>query len=195
MTGEFQRHILDAEHVLWEGALPPHLRADAETFETLWALHPAEYHDVRVHHKLVKTPRWQQAYHRDYVYTGSRNNALPVPAPLQPYWDWAREAIDPRLDSLLVNWYDGALGHYIGPHRDSRGQLVEGAPIVTLSLGAERIFRLKPWKREGATRDFAARDGVVFVMPYATNLAWTHQIPRQLSQKGRRISVTLRAFS
>lgn len=195
MTGPFQIHNLDAGHDLLETALPDHLRVDGARFEELWELHPAEYHDVRVHHKLVKTPRWQQAYNRDYVYTGSRNNSLPVPAELQPFWDWAREAIDPRLNSLLVNWYDGALGHYIGPHRDSRGQLEDGAPIVTISLGAARIFRLKPWKREGETRDFAARDGVVFVMPYATNLAWTHQVPKQLSQKGRRISVTLRAFA
>ena len=36
--------------------------------------------------------------------------------------------------------------------------------------------------------------GGVFVMPYATNLAWTHEVPHFARDRGRRVSVTLRAF-
>ncbi len=42
--------------------------------------------------------------------------------------------------------------------------------------------------------DFPAPDGTVFVMPYDTNLAWKHQVPKSAKSRGRRISVTLRAF-
>jgi hypothetical protein len=31
-------------------------------------------------------------------------------------------------------------------------------------------------------------------MPYDTNLAWKHQVPKAAKRLGRRISVTLRAF-
>ena len=61
---------------------------------------------------------------------------------LEPFLTWAKEAIDGRLNGVLVNWYDGSLGHYIGRHRDSRVNMVSGAPIVTISFGEERIFRL-----------------------------------------------------
>ena len=71
--------------------------------------------------------------------------------------------------------------------------MVPDTPIVTVSLGAERVFRLTQPEAEGR-RDFPARDGTVFVLPYATNLAWKHQVPRSARRRGRRISVTLRAF-
>jgi hypothetical protein len=34
----------------------------------------------------------------------------------------------------------------------------------------------------------------VFVLPYDTNQAWTHEVPHSAPIGGRRISVTLRAF-
>ncbi len=192
----FARRPLDDVHGLWEGALPTTLLPDEAGFENLWDLHPAEFHDVAIHGRVVKTPRWQQAYHRDYEYTGSRNNALPVPALLQPYWDWSRQAIDNRLNGILLNWYDGRSQHYIGKHRDSRRNLIEGSPIVTISLGETRTFRMRPWPaRKGEYADFEAANGVVFIMPYATNLTWTHEVPKSKRHTGRRISVTLRAFN
>ena len=57
------------------------------------------------------------------------------------------DTVDDRLNGLLLNWYDGRLGHYIGKHRDSRVNMIHGAPIVTISLGEERSFRLAPWRR------------------------------------------------
>src|SRR6185295_16728567 len=54
-----------------------------------------------------------------------------------------------------------------------------GAPIVTISFGEKRTFRLRPWpsNRERVVRDFEAGNGVVFVIPFETNLAWTHEVP------------------
>ena len=66
-------------------------------------------------------------------------------------------------------------------------------PIVTVSFGEERVFRLRPYRGRGYT-DVQARDGDVFLMPYGTNLAWTHELPRFKRYRGRRISVTVRAF-
>lgn len=72
--------------------------------------------------------------------------------------------------------------------------MVDGAPIVTISLGEERLFRVS-LKNAKARRDFAASDGMVFIMLYETNLVWKHSVPRFARYKGRRISITLRAFS
>ena len=73
--------------------------------------------------------------------------------------------------------------------------MVEGSPIVTVSFGETRTFRLTRGKGEDARAlDVAATDGTVFVMPYDTNRVWKHAVPKSARYKGRRISVTFRAF-
>jgi alkylated DNA repair dioxygenase AlkB len=189
----FERHRLEDGSAFFVGELPQPLRPDAVRFEELWGLHPNEHHVIRMVGREVRTPRWQQAYGVDYRFTGQTNRALPVPAGLVALLGWSRRAIDERLNGLLVNWYDGRLRHYIGPHRDSPFNLVAGAPIVTISFGEERIFRLSHPARK-VTRDFPARDGTVFILPFDTNRAWKHAVPWFARYRGRRISVTLRAF-
>jgi alkylated DNA repair dioxygenase AlkB len=193
MFDGFERHDLDGRHAFFAGTLPAGLGFDADRFEALWAMHPEEYHVIQMHGRPVRTPRWQQAFGRDYHYTGRVNQALPVPPLLGPLLSWARDAIHGRLNGLLLNWYDGQLGHYIGPHHDSIKGMVAGAPIVTVSLGEERVFRLTH-PRTGERRDLPAPERTVFIMPYDTNLAWKHQVPKSARSRGRRISVTLRAF-
>jgi alkylated DNA repair dioxygenase AlkB len=187
-------HQLDEHCAFLTGTLPQELQLSEQEFEDLWHLHPAEFHEIKMHGRLVKTPRWQQAYGMDYHYTGRTNQALPVPSPLEPLLAWVKEQIDIRLNGLLLNWYDGTQGHYIGKHRDSRVNMIEGAPIVTISFGEERIFRLRPWGKPGQM-DFRTTHGSLFIMPYETNLAWTHEVPHFRKYTGRRISVTFRAFS
>lgn len=104
-----------------------------------------------------------------------------------------RERIDPRLNGLSVNWYDAAFGHYMVLHRDNTKNLVTGAPIVAVSLGAERVFRLRPWW-PGDLVEFTATHGKLFVMPFETNRVWRHGVPHRSTDTGRRISITLRAF-
>lgn len=190
----FNLQQLDQTHCVYVGHLPNHLVPDQAQFEKLWNLHPAEYPEILMHGKLVKTPRWQQSYGHDYRYPGQSNAALPIPDLLIPYRDWAKAAIDPRLNGLLLNWYDGKLGHYIGKHRDIITGLIAGSPIVTISLGEERVFRLRPWRGQGWV-DIPMSNGTVVIMPWATNAAWTHEVPRSTRYQGRRISVTVRAFA
>ena len=180
---------------LWflTGALPAELVWGAGRFDEVWALHPEEKHVINMPGGPVETPRWQQAYGADYHYTGRTNSALPVPLVLEPLRAWARQTIDPRLNGLLLNWYEGP-GHYIGPHHDSTVGLVVGSPIVTVSLGEERTFRLTRPETRGR-RDFPTFDGAVFVTPWETNLVWRHDILKAAGRRGRRISVTLRAFA
>lgn len=187
-------HQLPDNFHFYSGNLPAALVLSPEQFEAVWDLHPTDYHEIRVPGGVQKTPRFQQAYGVDYHYTGRVNKALPVPDLIRPLITWAKTSVDSRLDGVLLNWYDGSLRHYIGKHRDSIKNMVRGAPIVTLSFGEKRVFRLRPWKGAGFI-DFPAENGTVFVMPYATNLAFTHELARGTKFQGRRISVTLRAFT
>ena len=190
---KFESCRLDDQHSILTGELPVELVLNPMEFEQLWEMHPQDFHLVKIHGRLVPTPRWQQAFGWDYHYSGQVNSALPVPPILEPFLGWSCRAIDVRLNGILVNWYDGRKGQYIGAHRDSTVMMIEGAPIVTISLGEERVFRLRPWKGTGFI-DFPVRNGTVIVMPYVTNKYWTHEVPHFRDRTGRRISVTLRGF-
>jgi alkylated DNA repair dioxygenase AlkB len=186
---------LGAGHHLQTSQLPNALVWDTPAFEQAWLLHPTVKHEILMHGRMVATPRWQQAYGMDYHYTGNVNRALDVPPLLSPLLTWVRTAFDDRLNAILVNWYEGP-GHYIGPHHDNVKHMVYGAPIVTMSFGETRVFRLT--KGTGVDRkvvDFAVPNGTVIVMPYDTNLAWKHSVPKSTRYLGRRISVTFRAFN
>lgn len=187
-----ERHPLGPDHHLLVGRLPTWLLPSSDQFDSLWHMHPADYTKILIHGKQVLTPRWQQAYGRDYLYSGQTNAALPVPAILEPYLTWV-QTIHPKLNGLLLNWYDGKLGHYIGKHRDSTKNLDPHAPIVTISLGETRTFRVRPFQGKG-TIDFPVPSGCVIVMPFATNQSWMHEIVKTTKATGRRISITARAF-
>ncbi len=194
MLEGFENHHLGGTHDFFCGQVPSTLLVGPEEFEDLWSIHPEDFHDIMMHGKLRKTPRWQQAYGKDYHYTGRVNEALPVLPVLQPYLDWVQTNVNNQLNGILLNWYDASLGHYIGKHRDSTVNMIPNTPIVTISFGEERIFRLRPWKQDGY-EDFVATHGRVFVMPWETNLAWTHEVPARKPYNQRRISLTFRAFA
>ena len=94
---------------------------------------------------------------------------------------------------VLVTSYDAKMEHRLGPHRDSTKHMINGAPIVTMSFGQPRTFRLCRYR--GIERvDFPTGNCTLFIMPYQTNKAWTHEIPYTSDCSGQRISVTIRAF-
>lgn len=188
---------LEAGHAVFTGRLPSPLLdhvLDDSWFERFWNQHPAEYHQIIMHGRPVLTPRWQAAFGRDYEYTGTVNSAAPINADIQPFLSWAQSTIAPTLNGALVNWYDGALGHYIGAHRDSTKNLVAQAPIVIMSAGEARVFRLRRWRGDGRKWDVLVEAGSVLVLPYETNLVFTHEVPASKRQSDRRISLTFRAF-
>ena len=188
----FQQIELKTGDLFWMGYLPAAVLARV-SFDALWDLHPDVFPEILMHGRKVKTPRWSQAFGRDYRFSGQLAQADPIPLLLQGVLNWSCEAIDARLNGLLVNWYDGALGHYIGKHRDKTTGMVVGSPIVTVSFGEGRVFRLREWKGT-ETADCMAENGSVLVVSYEMNKRWTHEVPKLKRYQGRRVSVTLRAF-
>jgi len=189
----FKRVDVDEQHGVWLGLLPPDLRWCQAQFNAFWALHPDRLHKVRMFGRLVAEPRWSEAYGQDYRYSGTLHRASPLPDVLAQLIAWSKIEVDERINGVLVNWYDGSLGHKMGAHRDAEKELVAGAPIVTISFGETRTFRFRRWKGRDI-RNLEVVDNSVLVLPYATNLAFTHEVPASKQRTGRRISVTMRAF-
>ena len=193
LTG-FQWLAVDGQHGVWISRLPTQLRWCPAQFDAFWEAHPQGFHEVRMFGRLVAVPRWSEAYGQDYRYSGTLHRASPLPDMLTPLLSWSKMKVDGRLNGVLVNWYDGSLGHKMGAHRDDEKELVAGAPIITISFGEARTFRLRRWK--GRDRhNIEVADNSVLVLPYATNIAFTHEVPASKQGIGRRISVTLRAFN
>jgi hypothetical protein len=209
-TSNFEPQALSGGQHIWLGRLPATLfgedgTAGRDLFEELWELR-TEHPMIRPRGVFVEAPRWQQAYGRSYTFAGQIAEALSIAPVLMPFLTWAQDSIDSRLNGLLLNWYaprGGVIGEgrrskdgdYIGPHRDRWKELAEESPIVTISLGGARVFRMRTYKGT-VVHDFPVTNATVIVMPFATNLAFTHEIPKpRRTELGRRISITLRAFA
>jgi len=90
-------------------------------------MHPEEHKKFKILGKEASILLWQQAYWQDYAFAGMLSTALPIPLELSTFLAWSQNAIDERLNELLLNWCDGRKNHNIGKHRDSVKGLVAGA--------------------------------------------------------------------
>jgi alkylated DNA repair dioxygenase AlkB len=95
------------------------------------------------------------------------------------------------FNSVGLNFYrDGR--DSVAPHGDHLDEIVEGFPIVLLSLGATRRMTIRATAppRRVLHVDLAA--GSLLVMTYATQQHYTHGIPKTRDSVGPRISLAFR---
>ena len=95
------------------------------------------------------------------------------------------------FNSVGLNFYrDGR--DSVAPHGDHLDEIVEGFPIVLLSLGATRRMTIRATAppRRVLHVDLAA--GSLLVMGYATQQHYTHGIPKTRQSVGPRISLAFR---
>ena len=99
--------------------------------------------------------------------------------------------LDVPFNSVGLNLYrDGR--DSVAPHNDHLDEIREGFPIALVSLGATRrmTVREKDPPRRAAHVDLEA--GSLFVMDYATQLHYTHGVPKTADPVGERISLAFR---
>jgi alkylated DNA repair dioxygenase AlkB len=164
-------------------------------FDSLWSLCPPTQHQVRVWGQMVTIPRFHQSYGRSYRFSGVEHQAKPVPPELFPYLEWVNELGYGTFDEILINWYmDGT--HYISSHSDDEPQIKPGSPIVSISLGAKRMFRLRDARTREKVRDVPMVGGCVLVMGGDFQRELKHEVPKINGRKGAavgsRINITFR---
>lgn len=95
------------------------------------------------------------------------------------------------FNSVGLNLYrDGR--DSVAPHNDHLDEIVEGFPIALLSLGAARTMTLRHKEPPRRAGQIALEPGSLFVMDYATQLHYTHGIPKTTERIGERISLAFR---
>lgn len=95
----------------------------------------------------------------------------------------------------LINKYkDGS--EYIAWHRDNEPEMHVGAPIVSLSFGQTRTFKVRLKQDPYITYRYLLKSGDLAILPYVMNQLWEHTIIKQSIRKVRemRISITFRTF-
>ena len=80
----------------------------------------------------------------------------------------------------------------VAPHNDHLNVLVEGHPIGLLSLGATRRMTIRAKEPPARVLHVDLQAGSLLMMSYATQLHYTHGVPKTREPVGERISLAFR---
>jgi len=98
--------------------------------------------------------------------------------------------IGAEFNGILINKYiDG--NDYISPHSDDESFL-DKSGVVSISYGAERIFRIRNKETKEIVCDEITKPGIILYMGGNFQKLYTHEIPVQKKIKESRISFTFR---
>ena len=95
------------------------------------------------------------------------------------------------FNSVGLNLYrDGR--DSVAPHNDHLYDLRKGFPIALLSLGATRRMTIRTKAAPRRSMHIDLEHGSLFVMDYATQIHYTHGVPKTTAAVGARISLAFR---
>jgi alkylated DNA repair dioxygenase AlkB len=80
----------------------------------------------------------------------------------------------------------------VAPHNDHLNEIREGYPIALVSLGATRRMTIRQKEPPRCSTHVDLEAGSLFVMDYATQLHYTHGVPKTSEAVGERISLAFR---
>ena len=101
------------------------------------------------------------------------------------------ERLDVPFSSVGLNLYrDGR--DSVAPHNDHLDEIREGFPIALVSLGATRRMTIRAKEPPRRATHIELEPGSLLVMDYATQLHYTHGVPKTTDAVGERISLAFR---
>lgn len=194
-------HYLTENKKSWvihaKGYLPNY---DSNAVSQLWNLHPQDRRSISICGREVLLPRYIENYGIDYKFSGKMFRGVAAPPVLQTLIERLQPLVPcekgTMLNNCLVNWYEDG-NHYIGPHCDNEDKLYTCSPVISLSVGATRTFRLnaKPSMKIPTTDvDIKIQHGDLLVMGGNTQYTHYHSVPKTVKCKERRISITMRCM-
>jgi alkylated DNA repair dioxygenase AlkB len=101
------------------------------------------------------------------------------------------ERLHVPFNSVGLNLYrDGR--DSVAPHNDHLNELCKGFPIALVSLGAMRRMTIRAKAEPRRLIHVDLEPGSLFVMDYATQIHYTHAVPKTSDVVGERISLAFR---
>jgi len=148
---------------------------------------------VRLFGREIDSPRlaaWYGDPGARYTYSGLANEPMPWIEPLPEARRLAERLAGASFNGVLLNFYrDG--GDSMGWHSDDEPELDPRAPVVSLSLGAARRFRLRHRRLAERRLELELAPGSLLIMHPPLQREWRHAVPRQAGA-GVRINLTFR---
>ena len=125
-----------------------------------------------------------------YRYSGFDRHAAPWTSQLRTLADDVGAAVGWRFNFVLINRFrDG--GDRLGWHADDEADLGARPVIASLSLGAERVFRMRP-KTGGASVGKVLEHGSLVLMWGMSQRDFQHAVPPTAKPVGERLNFTFR---
>lgn len=152
--------------------------------------------DIKVFGKTYKQPRLTALYgmnNASYRYSGITMFPKPFNFILKEIKTKIEEITEIKFTTVLLNFYrDGSDSN--GWHSDDEKELGENPVIVSISLGAERTFRLRHKKDKTKKKNLILQHGSLLIMKGETQHHWQHCIPKSKKDIKPRINLTFRVI-
>ena len=151
---------------------------------------------IRFYGKESLVPRLEAWYGdpgKSYAYSGIQMNPKPWTKELVEIKEAIEKEASVPFNSVLINYYrDGK--DRVAWHSDDEKELGQNPIIGSVSLGAERKFKLrhKKYKENGLKTEIMLQHGSFLLMKGPTQHHWMHEIPRTAKPIGPRINLTFR---
>ncbi len=148
---------------------------------------------VFLYGRSLKVPRlvaWYGEPGACYKYSGVTHQPLKWTVTLQRLRRQIERDTEQRFNCVLANYYrDG--NDSMGWHGDNERELGPEPDIASLSLGAERIFKMRH-NRTRETLDLNLADGDLLLMGGELQQCWQHSLPKRRRVTEGRINLTFR---
>ena len=128
---------------------------------------------------------------KGYFYSGGVAEALPLNDDMRHVIAWANALVGAKYNGILMNQYTNGTKS-VGAHADSEAGLDTSAGVLAISFGATRKFRIRDKRTNQRFKDVPARQGEAIQMKGAFQSVFHHEIPKEPSVLGERISLTFR---
>ena len=152
--------------------------------------------DIKVFGKTYKQPRLTALYgmnNASYRYSGITMFPKPFNSILKEIKTKIEEITEIKFTTVLLNFYrDGSDSN--GWHSDDEKELGENPVIASISLGAERTFRLRHKKDKTQKKNLILQHGSLLIMKGETQHHWQHCIPKSKKDIKPRINLTFRVI-
>ena len=150
--------------------------------------------DITVFGKTHKQPRLTALYaNNNEPYSYSNITMIPhiFSKELLDIKSKVETIVNTNFTTCLLNLYRTGQDSN-GWHADNEKELGKNPIIVSVSFGAERLFKLKHRQDKTLKKDLILENGSLLIMKGETQHHWLHQIPKTKKEVGKRINLTFR---
>lgn len=150
--------------------------------------------DIKIFGKIYPQPRLTALYannNKSYSYSNIKMQPITFTPTLFDIKSKIEKRLNSQFTSCLLNLYRNGQDSN-GWHADNEKELGLNPVIVSLSLGAERVFHMKHRNDKKEKLKINLTNGSLLVMRGKTQHHWLHQIPKTRKKVEERINLTFR---